>query len=76
MDHQRNCSLLLKYGAIEALGEDSYRFVGLPTDRKQRLPYVDAVECAFGANVDFAQPVKLYANDKAGREWYSPSECA
>jgi transposase-like protein/IS1 family transposase len=38
-------------------------------------PYVDAVEWAFGANVDFAQLVKMYAGDEVGRERYSPSEC-
>lgn len=38
-------------------------------------PYVDAIEWAFGANVDFAQLVKMYAGDEAGRERYSPSEC-
>jgi transposase-like protein/IS1 family transposase len=38
-------------------------------------PYVDAVEWAFGANVDYAQLVKVYAGNEAGRERYSPSEC-
>jgi IS1 family transposase len=38
-------------------------------------PYVDSVEWAFGANVDFAQLIKLYAHDEANRERYSPSEC-
>jgi IS1 family transposase len=37
--------------------------------------YVDAVEWAFGADIDFAQLIKLYAGDEAGRERYSPSEC-
>ena len=38
-------------------------------------PYIDAVEWAFGANVDYAQLVKVYAGNEAGRERYSPSEC-
>jgi IS1 family transposase len=38
-------------------------------------PYVDAVEWAFGTNVDYAQIVKMYASDEDGRERYSPSEC-
>src|SRR5262249_49438899 len=38
-------------------------------------PYVDAVEWAFGAGVDYAQLVKMYAGDEVGRERYSPSEC-
>jgi hypothetical protein len=37
--------------------------------------YVDAVESAFGADIDFAQLVKLFAHDEAKRERYSPSEC-
>lgn len=38
-------------------------------------PYVDAVEWAFGADVDFAQLIKMYAGDEAGRERYGPTEC-
>lgn len=38
-------------------------------------PYIDAVEWAFGADVDYAQLIKTYAGDEAGRERYSPSEC-
>ncbi len=38
-------------------------------------PYVDAVEWAFGADVDFAQLVKIYKGDEAKRERYSPSRC-
>ena len=37
--------------------------------------YIDAVEWAFGSNVDFAQLIKLYAHNEAKRERYSPSEC-
>ena len=36
-------------------------------------PYIDAVEDAFGADVDFAQLVKLFQGDvEPGRERYSP----
>jgi IS1 family transposase len=35
-------------------------------------PYVDAVERAFGADVDYAQIVKNYAPENAGRGRYSP----
>jgi hypothetical protein len=38
-------------------------------------PYIDAVEWAFGAGVDYAQLVKVYSGEEAGRERYSPSEC-
>ena len=37
--------------------------------------YVDAVEWAFGSNVDFAQLVKLFEGDEAKPERYSPSRC-
>jgi len=37
--------------------------------------YPDAVEWAFGGNIDYAQLVKVYAHNEAGRERYSPSEC-
>lgn len=33
-----------------------------------------AVEDAFGANVNFAQLIKLYEHDEAERERYSPSD--
>jgi IS1 family transposase len=38
-------------------------------------PYVESVEWAFGADIDYAQLIKLYAHDEANRERYSPSEC-
>lgn len=37
-------------------------------------PYVEAVEKAFGRNVDFAQLVKTYSGDEKARERYSPSD--
>ena len=37
-------------------------------------PYADAVERAFGAEVDYAQIVKQYAEQDAGRGRYSPPE--
>jgi IS1 family transposase len=37
-------------------------------------PYVNAVDDAFGMNVDFAMLVKTYAGDETNRERYSPSE--
>jgi hypothetical protein len=37
-------------------------------------PYADAVERAFGADVDYAQIVKQYAEQDAGRGRYSPPE--
>jgi len=37
-------------------------------------PYVNAVDGAFGMNVDFAMLVKIYSGDETTRERYSPSE--
>jgi IS1 family transposase len=37
--------------------------------------YLDAVEGAFGVDVDYAMLVKLYGNDREGEERYSPAEC-
>jgi IS1 family transposase len=37
--------------------------------------YVDAVEQAFGASVDFAMLIKTYTNDREGEIRYSPAEC-
>ena len=36
--------------------------------------YPEAVERAFGSNVDFSQLVKVYSGDEAKRERYSPSD--
>ncbi len=38
-------------------------------------PYVWAVEDAFGADVDYAQLVKIYKTNGAGRGRYAPPEC-
>jgi IS1 family transposase len=37
--------------------------------------YVDAVDSAFGSNIDYAMLVKLYGNDREGEARYSPAEC-
>ena len=37
--------------------------------------YVDAVEQAFGADVDYAMLIKQYTNDREGEVRYSPAEC-
>jgi len=37
--------------------------------------YLDAVPDAFGADVDFAQLVKVYGNDPEGMKRYSPAQC-
>lgn len=37
--------------------------------------YPQAVEAAFGGNVDYAQLIKEYATDRAGEARYSPPKC-
>src|SRR6202162_5025191 len=37
--------------------------------------YLQAVEDAFGADVDYAMLVKLYGNDRESETRYSPAEC-
>jgi IS1 family transposase len=37
-------------------------------------PYVNAVDDTFGADVEFAQLVKIYSGDESNRERHSPSE--
>lgn len=38
-------------------------------------PYLQAVEGAFGADIDFAQLVKIYGPAPEGQRRYSPAEC-
>jgi IS1 family transposase len=37
--------------------------------------YVDAVEDAFGADIDYAMLIKMFGNDRPGEARYSPAEC-
>jgi IS1 family transposase len=37
--------------------------------------YVDAVESAFGSEIDYAMLVKMYGNDRESETRYSPAEC-
>jgi IS1 family transposase len=38
-------------------------------------PYLEAVESAFGADVDYAMLVKLYGQDQENERRYSPAKC-
>ena len=38
-------------------------------------PYIQAVEDAFGSDVDYAQLIKIYKSNGAGRGRYAPPEC-
>jgi IS1 family transposase len=38
-------------------------------------PYLEAVEGAFGADIDYAMLVKIYGADREGESRYSPPEC-
>jgi hypothetical protein len=37
--------------------------------------YADAVESAFGSNIDYAMLVKVYGADRESEAHYSPAEC-
>jgi len=37
--------------------------------------YLDAVESAFGSNIDYSMLVKMYGNDSGPNRGYSPAEC-
>lgn len=37
--------------------------------------YLEAVENAFGKDIDFSQLVKLYGVPDEGEKWYSPAQC-
>lgn len=47
--------------------------VQLTTDGHE--PYLEAVEAAFGADVDYAVLQKLYGSDPDGEKRYSPAKC-
>jgi IS1 family transposase len=65
-------------------GADAHEFI---TDLASRLrhrvqltsdghrPYLEAVEAAFGADIDYAMLVKLYGQDQANERRYSPAQC-
>ena len=38
-------------------------------------PYLEAVEAAFGADIDYAMLVKLYGQDQENERRYSPAQC-
>ena len=38
-------------------------------------PYLEAVEGAFGGNIDYAMLIKLYGNDPEAETRYSPAKC-
>jgi len=62
------------YAFIEDLAGRLANRVQLTTDGHRA--YLDAVESAFGANVDYAMLVKLYGSDREASEArYSPAEC-
>ncbi|MCG3148818.1 MAG: IS1 family transposase ISNisp5 [Verrucomicrobiae bacterium] len=80
-----NSKLIPAYRVGSRGAEDAYFFIH---DLKARLAdrvqltsdghkaYLQAVESAFGADIDFAQLVKLYGNEPAqGEVRYSPAAC-
>jgi IS1 family transposase len=73
------CYRVGKRGAVDAmefikdLGERVHVRMQLTTDGLRE--YLTAVEATFGADIDFAQLVKVYGRPKeAGPDWYGPPE--
>jgi len=61
------------FGLIEDLAGRMAHRIQLTTDGLR--VYLDAVESAFGANIDYSMLVKMYGNDSAVDSTYSPAEC-
>ena len=38
-------------------------------------PYLEAIEDAFGGEIDYAMLIKLYGAERAGEARYSPARC-
>src|SRR5207247_5285686 len=79
----RNTKLVLSYRIGKRTAANAYHFVRDLAERVHGriqlttdgfVPYVGAVEDAFGADIDFAQLVKIYAGNEADRERHSPSD--
>ncbi|HEV2419595.1 MAG TPA: IS1 family transposase [Terriglobia bacterium] len=61
------------YEFMHDLAERLRNRVQLTTDGHKA--YLDAVESAFGSEIDYAMLVKLYGNDAESEVRYSPAEC-
>jgi len=62
--------------ALDFVTDLSHRVVGrLQITSDAFRPYVGAIEECFGADVDFAQLIKVYGKpDNAGPDWYGPAK--
>jgi IS1 family transposase len=61
------------YGFIDDLAKRLASRIQLTSDGHR--VYVDAVERAFGSEIDYAMLIKLYGNDAETETRYSPAEC-
>lgn len=61
------------YAFVKDLSEHLENRIQLTTDGHR--VYVDAVQSAFGAEIDYAMLVKLYGNDAESETHYGPAEC-
>jgi IS1 family transposase len=61
------------FGFVRDLAERLSNRVQLTSDGHR--VYLDAVESAFGSDVDYAMLVKIYGSDAANDTKYSPAEC-
>lgn len=58
---------------IDDLADRLKHRVQLTTDGHKA--YLNAIEAAFGSEIDYSQLVKLYGNDREGQVRYSPAQC-
>src|SRR6266513_3651699 len=61
------------YGFVRDLASRLSSRIQLTSDGHRA--YLEAVESAFGSEVDYAMLVKLYGNDRESEVRYSPAEC-
>jgi IS1 family transposase len=61
------------YAFMHDLAERLANRIQLTTDGHR--VYADAVESAFGSNIDYAMLVKVYGADRESEAHYSPAEC-
>ena len=61
------------YTFMHDLSERLSHRVQLTTDGHK--PYLEAVESAFGVEIDYAQLIKIYGADRENEARYSPAHC-
>ena len=81
---ERNSKLVLTWHLGRRDRESTEKFIGklrkATSEQRYQLstdgfrPYEDAIDVAFGCDIDYAQLVKVYASPREGESRYSPGE--